>query len=63
MKTFQDYLDDLKLEAERGSSPNYKIPIEKFIGVADNISSRIQEVKPVESMSYVIFFIVQITRF
>ena len=50
MTNFDDYINNLRAEADRGSAPNHTIPIKKFIGVADNIKGRIAEIKPVASM-------------
>jgi hypothetical protein len=51
MNTFDDYINNLKAEAERGSTPNYNVPLEKFIRVADNIATRITDVQVQTSMS------------
>jgi hypothetical protein len=48
--TFEEYIESLREEAERGSAPNHNIAIGKFIKVSDNIISRIAEINPVESM-------------
>jgi hypothetical protein len=48
---FEDYLDNLKKESERGAVPNDDVPIERFIQVADNIMSKVDESMPKESMN------------
>jgi hypothetical protein len=50
MSTFDEYIVNLKAEAERGSTPNFDVPIEKFINVADNIAGRVQSSDPTHSM-------------
>jgi hypothetical protein len=50
MSSFDDYINNLKAEAERGSAPNYNVALEKFIRVADNISGRIGDVEVVPGM-------------
>ena len=47
---FDGYLDNLKKESERGAVPNDEVPIERFIQVADNIMSKIQDTMPKQSM-------------
>jgi proteasome lid subunit RPN8/RPN11 len=49
--SFDDYLTSLKEEAERGSTPNHSIEIDKYIKVSQNLERRINEIEPVESMS------------
>jgi len=46
---FETYLENLKAESERGAVPNNDIPLEKFVVVAHNIASKIEDSKPVES--------------
>jgi hypothetical protein len=46
---FDEYLDNLKQESERGAVPNDEIPIERFIQVADNIISKIVQSMPKQS--------------
>ncbi len=50
LMNFEEYLESLKAESERGAIPNDTVPLEKFVLVADNIASKIEESKPVESM-------------
>jgi hypothetical protein len=50
MSTFDEYIVNLKAEAERGSAPNFDIPIDKFIRVADNIAGRVDASDPEPSM-------------
>jgi len=47
---FEEYLDNLKKESERGAVPNDEVPIERFIQVADNIMSKIDDSMPKQSM-------------
>ena len=56
-KDFDKYIENLKAESERGAIPNNAIPIAKFIRVADNIMSKIEEIQPVLSMHVVCFLI------
>ncbi len=51
MTSFDEYITNLKLEAERGSTPNYSVPLEKFIKVADNIAARVSGINPGLSMT------------
>jgi hypothetical protein len=46
---FEEYLESLKGESERGAIPNATVPLEKFVSVADNIASKIQETNPIQS--------------
>ena len=49
-KDFEEYIRNLKEESERGAVPNHEVPIEKFVKVAHNIITRVEESKPVTSM-------------
>ena len=46
---FEEYLDNLKKESERGAVPNDEVPIERFIQVADNIMLKIDDAMPKQS--------------
>ncbi len=62
--SFNDYLDNLKQESERGAIPNDEIPIERFIQVADNIMSKIDQSMPKQSMlSMRLLFFKIVSRF
>jgi hypothetical protein len=50
---FEEYLDNLKKESERGAVPNDEVPIERFIQVADNIMSKIDDSMPKQSMYFI----------
>lgn len=53
MSSFEEYINSLKEEAERGSNPNSTIALDKFIRVADNIVNRVLDYDPVPSMIFV----------
>jgi hypothetical protein len=50
---FEEYLDNLKKESERGAVPNDEVPIERFIQVADNIMSKIDDSMPKQSKYFI----------
>ena len=56
MSSFEEYISNLKLEAERGSAPNHKVPLDKFIKVADSIALRVTDIHPEHSMTIVKYF-------
>lgn len=56
MTSFEEYINSLKEEAERGSNPNNTIALDKFIRVADNIVNRVLDYDPVPSMIFVHVF-------
>lgn len=51
MTSFEEYINSLKEEAERGSNPNSSIALDKFIKVADNIVCRVKDIEPIPSMT------------
>ena len=53
MTSFEEYINSLKEEAERGSNPNSGIALDKFIKVADNIVCRVVDITPTPSMVFV----------
>jgi hypothetical protein len=56
MSSFEEYISNLKLEAERGSAPNHKVPLDKFIKVADSIAQRVTDTHPEHSMTIMKYF-------
>ena len=50
MNSFEEYISSLKLEAERGSTPNYSVPLDRFIRVADTIAQKVSDINPEPSM-------------